>query len=92
MKNIDVIEFKECINELQNALEDMVKNDSSYEGEADELINAIKRLKVAFGNVTSINEFEPQELEKIMPDFALVMGSLETIAEAAEEESEIESE
>ncbi len=82
-KEFDLNEFREHLHQLETQLKNGVKEDPDYQGEADEVLGALKRLK---------KELQDSKYEKFLPDLFLVLDFLGTVQNAYEDDFEDEEE
>lgn len=83
-----VNEFKTLLSELQGHLQEAIRQDPEYQGEADDLIQVMKRLQTELKDVKSDEDFTEEKYEELLPDMLLVLAFLNEIVAADEEGDE----
>jgi hypothetical protein len=83
-----VNEFKTLLSELQGHLQEAIRQDPEYQGEADDLIKVMERLQTELKEVKSDEDFTEEKYEELLPDMLLVLAFLNEIVAADEEGDE----
>jgi hypothetical protein len=85
--NLRVPEMKSQLDELDAAINEQIKNDSEYDGEADMLLAVIANLKEELQDVKDIKKLSLREQARIAADINL-MTMMTNVMYGEEEEDE----
>lgn len=79
LKNLDIVEFRDSLQELRNGIEQDLKDDPSCAEDAVPLLTSIIRLQNDLAGVKSSAEFQKTKFLQCVPDLTFVMQCLNQI-------------
>lgn len=89
-ENFVLADFKELLEVFQKNLLEVIKEDPDYEGQADELLDTIQKLRLEIANVKDEKEFYETKFQKLLPEITYVLTSVESIFGDEDEDFEDE--
>ena len=89
-ENFVLADFKELLEVFQKNLLEVIKEDPDYEGQADELLDTIQKLRLEIANVKDEKEFYETKFQELLPEITYVLTSVESIFGDEDEDFEDE--
>lgn len=89
MNETEIVEFKEGLNEFENTIKADIKDDPEYAGEADNLLNAVARLKKDFESIHTAEDFD-KKIGSFAKDFMAVQEAAEMMADFDDEDCDFD--
>lgn len=79
LENLDIVEFRDSLQDLRNGIELDLKEDPSCAEDAIPLLTSIKRLQTDLASAKSSSEFPKDKFLACIPDLTFVMHCLNQI-------------